>query len=171
MTMMTSAIANKLIKKLNDDKEYWQRKEHESVFYIAAVGEEPVIPEYDYHTVSDTIAEIDEKVAKIKHAINLANATSTVNVGGEDMTIDTLLVKMAQLNRRKTFLDNLRRQNAKTRISSGLYGAKNAAPEYQYINYPLEDVKADYERIDALITEMQMALDRYNQTVEFEVEV
>lgn len=41
----------------------------------------------------------------------------------------------------------------------------------EYINYDLELVKSDYERIDAEIAQMQIALDKYNQTFEFEVEV
>ena len=44
-------------------------------------------------------------------------------------------------------------------------------PEYRYINYDLEQVKIDYERITGKILEMQMALDQYNQTVLFEVEI
>ena len=44
------------------------------------------------------------------------------------------------------------------------------APEYQYINYDLQLVKDEYERVDAEIAAMQIALDKYNQTVEFEVE-
>ena len=46
---------------------------------------------------------------------------------------------------------------------------RNAVPEYRYINYDLELAKKEYERIDKEITEMQIALDKYNQTVEFEV--
>ena len=36
--------------------------------YAAAVGEEPVIPEYDYTDVSATLKEIDRKTVIIKHA-------------------------------------------------------------------------------------------------------
>ena len=45
---MTSAYANKLLKSLADEKSYWEAKEATSRTYVAAVGEEPVIPEYDY---------------------------------------------------------------------------------------------------------------------------
>ena len=43
---------------------------------MAAINEEPVIPEYDYAEVAATIAEIDEKIAVIKHALNVTNATA-----------------------------------------------------------------------------------------------
>ena len=76
MQKMTSAYANKMLRSLEEDKNYWLKKESESSTYVAAVDEEPVIPDYDYATVAATIAEIDAKMAVIKHALNLANATA-----------------------------------------------------------------------------------------------
>ena len=64
----------------------------------------------------------------------------------------------------------MRKQQPKTRISSGFYQSRKTAPEYQYINYDLELIKKEYEKIDSRIAEMQIALDKYNQTFEFEVE-
>jgi hypothetical protein len=169
--MMTSAYANKVLKKLAEDKEYWRKKENEGCTYVAAVDEEPVIPNYDYETVAGEIAAIDEKMVRIKHAINLNNATNRIAVGDAEMTIDEILVRMAQLNKRKVVLDTMRKQEPKTRISSGLYSARKTAPEYEYINYDLDLVKREYKRIDAQIAEMQIALDKYNQTYEFEVQI
>ena len=62
---MTSAYANKVIRKLNEDKEFWNNKERNSSTYIAAIDEEPVIPEYDFAKVAAAIADIDEKIVKI----------------------------------------------------------------------------------------------------------
>ena len=168
---MTSACANKMLKKLNEDKAYWRNQEQSGYLYTAAENEEPVIPEYDYEKVSAEIAEIDEKICIIKHAINQANVSSQIQVGEQVMSVDQILVKMAQLNNRKSTLDNMRKQAPKRRLVTSLFGHKSPAPEYEYINYDLELVKADYERIDYEITQMQMALDKYNQTVEFEVAV
>ena len=42
---ITSAYANKLLKSLADEKSYWETKETASSTYVAAVNEEPVIPE------------------------------------------------------------------------------------------------------------------------------
>lgn len=166
---MTSAVANKMLKKLNDDKEFWRKKESEGFIYVAALDEEPVIPEYDYEKVAATIAEIDEKIVRIKHAINVENLTNEIMVGEQKMTVDQILIKMAQLNNRKSMLDHMRKQEPKSRINSGMYSVRKTAPEYQYINYDLDVVKRDYERIDEEIASMQIALDKYNQTFEFEV--
>jgi hypothetical protein len=171
MEKMTSAYANKVLRKLQEDKEFWMNKERDGHVYVAALDEEPVIPEYDYKTVAENIAEIDQKMVKIKHAINLLNVTNEVKVGEESMSIDTILVKMAQLNKRKAVLDRMRKIQPKTRINSGIFSTRKTAPEYQYINYDLELVKKEYEAIDARIAAMQIALDKFNQTFEFEVEI
>ena len=168
---MTSAYANKMLRKLNDDKEFWLKKERNGCIYIAAADEEPVIPDYDYAKVAAEIAGIDEKIIKIKHAINVNNATNQIQVGDKLLTIDMILVRGAQLNKRKAILDKLRKQEPKTRISSGMYSTRKNAPEYEYINYDLELVKKEYERIDTEIAAMQIALDKYNQTFEFEVSI
>ena len=44
---ITSAYANKLLKSLADEKSYWEAQEASSRTYVAAVGEEPVIPKYE----------------------------------------------------------------------------------------------------------------------------
>lgn len=168
---MTSAYANKMLKQLNEEKEFWVNKENSSCTYTAAVGEEPVIPEYDYRQVADTIDELDRKICTIKHAINLANVTNLLQVGEMQLTVDTILVKMAQLNSRKNTLDFMRKQQPKTRKELPGYGNRSASPEYQYINYDLELIKKEYEAISTEIMNLQLALDKYNQTVEFEVEL
>lgn len=43
------------------------------------------------------ITAIDEKIAIIKHALNVTNATAKVQVGNSEMSIDTILIKMAQI--------------------------------------------------------------------------
>ncbi|MCR5024101.1 MAG: hypothetical protein K6A90_07195 [Lachnospiraceae bacterium] len=171
MTKMTSAYANKMLRKLNEDKEYWRSKELTGYVYVAALDEEPVIPEYDYKEVAKNIEDIDEKIIKIKHAVNATNAANTVSVGNKEMTIDTILIRMAQLNKRKMVLDNMRKQEPKRRIHASSYGTRKTVPEYQYINYDLDLIRSEYDRIDTDISEMQIALDKYNQTVEFEVDI
>ncbi len=168
---MTSALANKTLKKLTDDKNYWISKEKEGRTYVAAVDEEPVIPEYNYSEVAQNITEIDKKIVKIKHAINVTNCINEVDVNGEKMTIDSILIKMAQLNKRRATLDTMRKLQPKTRLNSGTLITRKTSPEYEYINYDLELVKKEYESIDAEVTAMQIALDRYNQMVEFDVDI
>ena len=169
MEKMTSAYASKMLKSLEEDKAFWVNKEETSSTYIVANNEEPVVPEYDYVQVANTIAEIDEKIAVIKHALNVANATAKVVVGDIEMSIDTILIRMAQLNKRKNVLDVMRKRLPKAREEQRSYMSRNTVPEYRYINYDLDLIKKEYESVSKTIMEMQMALDRYNQTVQFEV--
>jgi hypothetical protein len=171
MKEMTSAYANKMLRSLEEDKNYWLNKEETSCTYVAAVNEEPVIPEYNYAEVAANISEIDKKIAVIKHALNVANATAKVKVADTEMSIDTILIKMAQFNRRKTILDEMRKRLPKDREEQRAYMSKNSVPEYRYINYDLEQVKKDYDYVSKTIMEMQMAIDHYNQTVKFEVDI
>ena len=171
MVKMTSAYANKMLRSLEEDKAFWTNKEAASSIYVVAINEEPVVPEYDYEEVAATIAEIDEKIAIIKHALNVANATAKVQIEDVEMSIDTILIKMAQLNKRKSVLDVMRKQFPKARVEQHSYLSRNSVPEYKYINYDLELVKKEYENVSVKIMEMQMALDKYNQTVQFEVDI
>ena len=163
MQKMTSAYANKKLKSLEEDKSFWVNKEATACTYVAAINE-------DYKEVAQTIEEIDAKMAVIKHAINLNNAMAKVPVGDEKMSIDTILIKMAQLNKRKSVLDMMRKNLPKEREDNS-YRIRNAVPEYRYINYDLALIKHEYERVSDRILQMQMALDKYNQTVEFEVDL
>ena len=171
MQTMTSAYANKELRSLAEEKAFWVNKEAASSTYVAAINEEPVIPEYDYAEVAAKIAAIDEKMAIIKHTLNLTNAAAKVPVGNTEMSIDTILIKMAQLNKRKVVLDQMRKQLPKSRKEQRSYMTRNSVPEYTYINYDLELIKQEYEKVSKTIMEMQMALDKHNQTVQFEVDI
>lgn len=88
MQTMTSAYANKMLKSLEEDKAFWLNKEEEACTYVAAINEEPVVPDYDYVEVATTIAALDEKIAIIKHELNVTNANAKVLVGDVTMSID-----------------------------------------------------------------------------------
>ncbi len=100
-----------------------------------------------------------------------SNATAKVQVGEQEMSIDGILIRMAQLNKRKAVLDDMRKRLPKTRVYGSSFGSSGSPPEYKYINYDLELIRQEYDRISNTIMEMQIALDRYNQTVLFEVDI
>ena len=167
---VTSAYANKLLKQLEEEKAFWTNKEKESFLYTAAVDEEPVIPEYDFLEVNKKLSEIDLKVCRIKHAVNVSNASASIDIGGEIISVDVILIRMSQLSKRRNMLDKMRKQLPKARVND-TYGIRKGAAEYRYANYDIDTVKAEYEAVGARIMEMQMALDKHNQTEEFDVEI
>ena len=164
----TSAAANKRIKKLTEEKELYVDKEEKSASYVAAVDETPLVPEFDYVQNAAEIEKIDAEIVRLKHAINLHNALAEIDVDGEKMSVDQILIRMAQLNRRIYRLDEMRKALPKQRVDNTL--VRGAKPEYRYANYDIDVVRADYERMSETVMKMQLALDKYNQTYEFEVE-
>lgn len=167
MKLITSAGANKLIKALEDEKNYLISIEQSSNTYIGIEGQKEDIPKYDYEEVSKELEEIDSKVRKVKHAINVFNTTTYLP--NSDITIDAALVKMAQLNIRKNTLDRMRKRLPKERNPSFMMHS-NYVVEYVYVNYDLDKVNQDYKDICQQITELQLALDTCNQTISFEIE-
>ena len=114
---------------------------------------------------------LDEKIAIIKLALNVTNSNEKVRVGDAEMSIDTILIKMAQLNKRKSVLDQMRKQLPKAREEQRSYMSRNTVPEYRYINYDLELFKKEYEAVSKTFMEMLLEIDKYNQTVQFEVDI
>jgi len=167
MRKLTSAAANKWIKTLEDEKAFCIAQETSSSVYVLSDNEPEDKPEYDYNKVHQQIMQIDSKIRKIRHAVNVFNITTILPELG--LTIDEALVKMAQLNKRKDHLDMMRRRLPKERVNS--FGSFNKSViEYQYVNYDLEQVKMDYQAISDEIMQIQLAIDICNQTIMFEVE-
>lgn len=50
-------------------------------------------------------------------------------MGDAEMSIDTILIKMAQLNKRKSVLDQMRKQLPKAREEQRSYMSRNTVPE------------------------------------------
>ena len=170
---MTSAYANKMIKKLKEDRDYWREIENDRHKYIVAPGEEAIVPEYDFLEVHRTIADIDDKIIKVKHALNVSNSTNCVEIEGKSYTIDMLLVKMAQMTERKAVLGAMRKLSPRSRVLESSYGRlrQTPTPDVQCINFDMEVVKAEYDRVESFINELLLTLDKYNQTVEFDVDI
>ena len=163
----TSASANKLIRTLEDKKSYLLGQESNNSTYVLADGEKIEIPEYDFNQYNAQIDEIDLKIRTLKHALNVFNTTTVLPIG---ITIDQALVEMAQLNNKLPRLDSLRRAKNKTRLS-GPMAARRDVAEYEYLNYRTDDVEKVYEKDLLRVQQIQLALDRVNQTQEFEVDI
>ncbi len=155
----TSASANKMIRFLEDRKNYLLQQESNDSRYVLAEDEKAERPPYVFNDYNAQIDELDEKIRKLKHALNVFNTTTVLPVG---ISIDEALVEMAQLNKKKA--------KKKTRLS-GAYSSRRDIAEYEYLNYEPKDVDAIYERDLNRVQTLQLALDKVNQTVEFDCEV
>lgn len=165
MKQITPAAANKMVRKLEDEKSYLISMMNEMSTYIEAEGVEPVIPEFNYENTISEIMAIDEKIAKIKHCINVFNTSTTIPEIG--ITVDQALVKMAQLNHLKNYIDRMRKRQKKCRYNT----LAGTIIQYECVNYDIEKTKADYEKISNEIIDIQMSLDKCNQTIMFDLDI
>ena len=92
MAQITSTMAAKYLRKLNEEHDALMQKEKKSDTYTVSVQEKPedVRPEYDYAAVQLQLQELEDKIRKVKHAINQFNLTQ--DVPGFNMTIDQMLI-------------------------------------------------------------------------------
>jgi hypothetical protein len=164
----TSAQASKLLCKLQEEYQNLALTEENSKTFIASVGEDPesVRPEYDYEATRDALSGLQEKIRKLKHAINVFNTQTYVP--GFDMTIDEILVYIPQLSGRKGKLTEMAGLLPKARLNGR--GMSNVI-DYKYVNYDLKQVKADLDAVTEELSKAQLALDEVNHTATLDMEI
>ena len=166
---VTSAQAAKLLRQLNDELRALQLKEANSSSFVAAIQEdvESVRPAYNFKEMRDAQAEVECKIRKVKHAINVFNTTTIIP--DFNITIDEMLVYLPQLNRQCEVLSKMRDAMPKVRVSSG-YSSGNII-DYKYANYDIEEVGRYYTELSDTLAKAQTVLDLVNSTVEFEIDI
>jgi hypothetical protein len=159
----TSAQANKLLKKPNDEYSALLDKEQRSRDFRAAMGEdiESVRPAYDYAKTQARLEELEGTIRGLKHAINCFNTTQVVD--GFGITIDEMLVYIPQLTKRLEMKSRLPKERVEEQ-----YGRQSNIIDYTYTNYDLAAVEADYEKTSDELSRAQLALDTVNQRDSFE---
>ena len=165
---VTSAQANKELKRLNDELKALLSQERQSSVFIAATTEnvEAARPEYNFAETQEKITEIQEKIVVLKHAINLFNITHKPE--GFDMTVDEMLVYIPQLNAAKSKYFGMSNRLEKVRQTSS-FGSSRSLIEYEYANYNLNEAKKRFEEVSEQLTKAQLALDKLNTTETFEI--
>ena len=160
----TSAQANKLLKKLNEERERLLSLERAGKVFIAATTEdkESARPEYSYKDTKKALAKIEADIRVIKHAINVFNTTHFVE--DFDLTVDQMLIYIPQLVERKYQLSQMAQALPKQRLTSN--GRTNLI-EYQFVNYDIDIIKQDYAAISEELSRAQVALDCLNNTETF----
>ena len=165
---MTSAQANKILNKLKDDLAYLLTKEAQSRVFNAAVGEniEDIRPDYNYAATQVAIDELDAKIRRVKHTINVFNTTTMLPEQG--ITIDEALVLIPQLTRERNKLNVMKSRIPRTRVNN-LHSSN--VIDYEITNYDIGEVEKDYDAIVEQLSKIQTALDFINGTVTFELDI
>jgi hypothetical protein len=119
---------------------------------------------FNYDVIFKEIADIDDKVRYLKHKINESNCVTML--AKFNITIDTALVMLAQLNNKKEILSRLVNYDKLSRKTT-----YNGVIEYSETAYEIERAKKDYEDIQKMIFDLQMDLDRTNLNTFIEVDI
>ena len=166
--LYTSAEANKLLRKLKDERENLINLERQSIIFNSALGENPetIRPEYDYGATQTELHELERKIRVIKHALNQFNISHTVPEF--NMTIDEILVYIPQLSQRKQKLYSMQARLPKARENN--YRGLNIV-DYCIVNYDIKQARIDYNEVSDELSNAQTALDIINHSIKFEIDL
>ena len=159
---MCNSEAMKAIKELEEKKSNVIYTEDYRSKVSYKEGEGKVLTKYDYAQTRKAVAEIDEKIRKIKHALAVCNCTAVVD--DFNMTIGEALIYLAQLNAEYRQLDGLSENDKLSRRITA-----NGVLEYTECLYDPEKAMKDCEALHSKICKLQVAIDRANLTNYIEV--
>lgn len=170
--MKEKYTASELIKKVNElesrKSNILDKSDKMAIFNCASTeNEEDVRPEYDFDGTLEEIRELNRKIVKYKHALNVFNTTTCLADTGH--TIDEVLVMLPQLNAMKMRLHGMSTRMKKERVIDR-YASPNYI-DYTIANYDIDEAARQYNEVSKLISMYQLELDKVNMTETIEVEI
>ena len=163
---VTSAIANKMIKKYQKEIDMLDSAIRQNAVFDAAINEniEDARPDFDFEKTYLEICNLENKVVELKHHLNVFNTKTEIEIDGKKFTIDKLLVYVAQLNKNLFKIGSYVECPVKKRLANN-----GNLIEYRHMNFSRDFVKNEHERLSELVNEILVKLDTVNSTVEFEI--
>ena len=157
MIKVTSDAANKLIKKLEQEKGILTDKISKMSTFVVAVTENydqikaEQEAEFNLNETISQIDEIDKKIITIRHAKSVFNNSVVMKNG---FTVGDNIISRLATRQKKV---------RNTSINKDI--------EYTYLNYDLEDAKKKYDSVYTEISEIQEELNIVNSSAEYKFEI
>ncbi len=163
----TSAEANKLLKKLNEERNRLLSDENQKATFTAAIEEnvEDVRPEFSLPNAEKDIHAVEEKIRTVKHAINMFNTTHKIG----DITIDEILVLIPMLIQKKLRLQHLAGMLEKSRHND--FRSSGHHIEYDYANFDIKEARRMLDEVTDRLSSLQLSLDEANNSATMEINV
>ena len=76
--IFTSAAANKMIRQMKEEISSIVSKENKCSVVRYSEGDEPIRPEYSFKETQKKIQEINSKIIKLRHAVNMMNVSTSL---------------------------------------------------------------------------------------------
>lgn len=160
--LFTGSSAMKHIKYLEEEKTMLLQKERNNSTTVEVDGKVREVECYNFQATRESIRELDAKICKLRHALNVFNTHTEIEEG---LTIDTALIKLAQLNNELSIVRDMK-SKAKESVEerySNMY--------IRRVNYDLREVENYYQDLVKEIHQLQIKLDTANLTNTFEVDI
>lgn len=151
--------ALKHIKYLEDEKNMILEKERNNSTTIVVDGKEVETEEYNFIQTRELVNEIDKRVLKMKHELNIFNATTMI--APLMITIDTALIMLAQKNKELEIVKQMRSRAKES------YENNYTKSYIRKINYSLQEVSEYHKTLMKEIHELQMKIDEANMSKTF----
>lgn len=165
--MINSSTANKIIRELNEERDRLISFERENMKRSYTKDEaiqdlNGYLDNYDFVEHNKKIVALENKIGKLKHAINVFNVNTKLPIKDFDITVDKALVLLPMLSARKRTLENMLNTNNLSRRT-----LVNGTVEYTEINYNKGEVKRQLKVVNSMINSIQDGIDYVNLAIEF----
>lgn len=163
--IINSDTANKLIKQYQAEIDSLLQIESIGSTYSFGANEEPCKPDYSFTEMQVQLRGLQEKILKLRHAINVFNTGMELKDVG--CTLDEALGRMSMLNKEKKRLYALLQTPEKRRERA--YGGRDA--DFVCRNFDIADVRAAYDDVSKRLMDIQQAINTANLIEKFEVSI
>lgn len=160
---MTITAANREIKRLKDELSRIKEEELSSRVITHSEGEEPIQVTYDFQATQARIDEINQKIVKIRHAVNLFNVNYVIPSVG--LTVDAVLIRVAMMSEEKKKLQEM------LRIQEVSRQASYRSVEISHRNFDKAQVEDRFRHLSDDLERMWAELDLVNLTETIDVDI